>query len=74
MSLDLPSVSSGYFVLEERNVSAKPEGTCWKVFKTTRIVNSRDQSMLVAGVLCLIVTGRKISYPGTVKHKMSAVY
>lgn len=32
MSLDLPSVTSGYFVLEEGNVSAKPEGTCWKVF------------------------------------------
>jgi len=61
-------------VLEERNASAKPEGTCWKVSRNVGIVNSRDRSVLVADVLCSIVTARKNSHPGTVKRKMSAVY
>ena len=73
-SLDLPSVPSGYFGLEEMHASAKPEGTCWKVSQNMGIVNSGDQSTLVADVLHSIETGRKISHPGTVKHKMSAVY
>lgn len=30
--------------------------------------------MLVADILCLIVTARKISYLESVKYKMSAVY
>lgn len=45
-----------------------------KVSQNTRIVNSRDQSALMADVLRSIAKGRKMYHPGTVKHKMSAVY
>lgn len=47
-----------------------PVGSCSKTQGLS------EQGSVYAGGRCfmLIVTGRKISYPGTVKHKISAVY
>lgn len=43
--MDLPGVPRGYFALEERNASDKPEGTCRKVSLNVGTVSSGDQSI-----------------------------